>query len=268
MDNISTNTASKQPVATESFWRKLARIIVTVSLPLIALGQWVDTRDLLVDSYNGFITHFTDKVELQQLNQVRVGANIDYLESFLGTPQLIKRSTTLAGQEFRYYHQNKYLLGLAVDGTRVSMYSVTALTPSLTVAIPFADDKSLLTQPLFQLEDFMGDFTLDTGNLTFFYEQLPLGKQGLFFKRQLGWVEYGAMPEQAAHSHQQITQQVTRLDKAYVLGDQQAMQAALTDLRRDTVPNTFAVGPYGIESAAEMLLTRYEYQAYFGDTGL
>jgi len=245
-------------------WKKLFRFIVTISLPLIAMGQWVDTRDLIIDSYQGFITHFTDEVELNKLDEVRVGGNLDYLEEVFGVAKLIKSSETQNNLQYRYYHHPKFMLGLAIIDQQVVGYSVTSLQPSFHPPVTFSD-LALGQQNFAQMQDFGGVFTADSANIHYYMEQKELSREGLFYKRYLAHVEYGS--DNVAEDdtkNKPISQTLNRLSDAYALNDTEQLRSAVTYVREQYRPNTFVLGRLTLETAAEMVLTRYEFNAYFG----
>ncbi len=257
-----TDTAanSAQP---PGFWKKLARIIVTVSLPLIAMGQWVDTRDLLIDTYQGFITHFTDEVELEMLSEVRVGGNLDYLEQVFGVAKLIKSSSLEADTQYRYYQHPKFMLTLAVRQNQVTGYTVTSLRPAFHPPITFSD-LTLGEQSFAQMQDFAGVFTADAANIHYYMEQKQLAREGLFYNRYLAYVEYGADHRDSERKVQPIAETLNRISDAYALDDTELLRTQLTQLREQQRPNTYVLGRLSLEQAAEMVLTRYEFKAYFG----
>lgn len=249
-----------------STWRRFLNGVVAVCLPLIALGQWVDTRDLIIDGYQGFVTNFTDQVELDMLEEVRIGANLAYLEDVFGVARLIKASNIDDNLEYRYYFHPKFLLALAVDGERITGYSVTPMVESFQPRIAFSDvvlgEKSIADMKA------QGEvFTADSNNIHFYIEEEELPREGLFFKRYLAHVEYGAPysgevlgPSEA----QQLKVKINVLNDAYLRGDYERAISSLTEIRQLAKPNSYAIGNLDLDTATEMILTRYEFHAYFG----
>lgn len=223
---------------------------------MISLGQWGDTKDIIIDSYEGFITHFTDKVELEKLSHVRVGANLTYLESVFGDARLIKTKNQNSELQYRYYHTEKFLLALAVNQQRVAGYQLVSLKQSFQPPIAFSNHL-LGEQPLAEYQPFSGNFNTDTANLRYYLEPVTLGPDGLFLNRQLGFVEYGAADEQ----YQKILQELNEL--LLIAYDNNDLLQKTTEFRKSLIPNVYSFGEISLEQAADMLLTRYEYQAYF-----
>ncbi len=239
-----------------SFFKKSQSVVFTIAAVMISLGQWADTKDIVTSAYEGFITHFTDEVELDKLSEVRVGANLTYLETVFGDARLIKVKQPETDLQYRYYHDAKFLLALAVRQQRVVGYLVVSLQPGFMPPVAFSDT-TLGQQPLAAYQPFAGSFSTDTTNLRYYLEPQTLGREGLFFERQLGFVEYGATAEQDKTTLQQLN------DLLLQDYDDDALLQLSTALRATLIPNVYALGEITLEQAADMLLTRYEYKAYF-----
>ena len=116
-----------------SFFKRSQSVVFTIAAIMISLGQWADTKDIVTSAYEGFITHFTDEVELDKLSEVRVGANLTYLETVFGDARLIKVKQPQTDLQYRYYHDAKFLLALAVR-QQAQVLAVFA-TGSVTVKV-------------------------------------------------------------------------------------------------------------------------------------
>lgn len=245
------------------FWRRTARTLIAICIPLIALGQWVDTRDLIIDSYQGFITHFTNEVELEKLAEVRIDGNLDYLEGVFGVARLIKESQLDDQFEYRYYYHPKFLLTLAVKQGRIKGYMVTSLKDDFKPEVSFSPF-SLGDKALSDLQPFNGVFTADAANIHFYIEQHQLSREGLFFNRYLAHLEYGAsLTDKENQKPGFLAEPINRLTEAYTLEQTEKVRKALTNIRSKALPNSYAIGDITLPIAAEMILTRYEFAAYF-----
>lgn len=223
---------------------------------MISLGQWTDTKDIIVSGYESFITYFTDNVELEKLSEVKVGANLSYLEKVFGEARLIKTKENNPNLQFRYYHGGKFLLTLAVVQQRVIGYQVISLRQGFIPPIAFSN-LHLGEKTLDQHQQFTGSFNTDTTNLRYYLEPVTLGREGLFFERHLGFVEYGSTLE----NYQQPLENLNALLlQPY---DDSALLVVTNTLRNVLVPNVFSLGEISLEQASDMLLTRYEFRAYF-----
>ncbi|WP_297895213.1 ETEC_3214 domain-containing protein [Shewanella sp.] len=239
-----------------SFWEKIQKFTFTIAAIVLAIGQWADFRDVAISSYEGFITHFTDNVELKQLSNVRVGGNLSYLESIFGPAKLIKIKEAGNKSQYRYYLNNKFLLTLAVSQERVTAYQVVSLSPTFRPPISFSET-TLNLNPIQDIQEFDGSFSSDTANIRYYLEQTTLGREGLFFERQLGFVEYGSGAQHYSELDQINEQLIHNPDNKQLL-------VIIEKLRSKLTPNIYSVGELSLEEAADMLLTRYEFHAYFG----
>lgn len=239
-----------------AFFKKSQTAVFTIAAVMISLGQWADTKEILISAYESFVTHFTDKVELQKLSEVKVGANLTYLETIFGDAKLIKVKPQNTGLQYRYYHEPKFLLTLAVVQQRIVGYQIISLQEHFTPHIAFSD-QHLGVQPISAHQSFHGSFNTDTSNLRYYLESLTLGREGLFLERQLGFVEYGAATEQYQTELQQLN------DLLLQDYDDEKMIQISSAVRSKLVPNVYSVGEITLEQSADMLLTRYEYKAYF-----
>ncbi|WP_127026062.1 ETEC_3214 domain-containing protein [Rheinheimera mangrovi] len=237
------------------FFQKIRSVAFTLAALVLAIGQWADFRDVVTSTYEGFITHFTDKVELKQLSHVRVGANLSFLETLFGPAKLIKVKDSEKKSQYRYYDNDKFLLALAVENGRVSAYQIISLQEGFQPSIGFS--KNLLNSEALQnIQKFDGTFSTDTVNLRYYLEQATLGREGMFFEQQLGFIEYGSGSQTYAEL-EQINEQLL------LAGDNEKLLPIVEKLRAKLIPNVYSIGELSLEQAADMLLTRYEFHAYF-----
>ncbi|EGM76721.1 hypothetical protein Rhein_3188 [Rheinheimera sp. A13L] len=238
-----------------NFFKNIRSAAFTLAAIILTVGQWADFRDVVTSAYEGFVTHFTDQVELKQLSHVRVGANLPYLESIFGPAKLIKVNQTHSKSQYRYYNNDKFLLTLAVENQRVTAYQIVSLLDGFQPVISFSKASLNLT-PLHTMQKFDGVFTTDTVNLRYYLEQATLGREGMFFALQLGFVEYGS----ATQAYPQLDQ----INEKMMQGsDDEQLLGTIESLRKMLIPNVYSVGELSLEQAADMLLTRYEFHAYF-----
>lgn len=241
----------------------IVQIILILSAPFFWLGQWADTRDVSVSIYEGLLSSFTHKIELEKLNEVRVGANLKYLEEVFGDARLIKQSTRFPQAQYRYYHDNKYLLTLAVTDGRVLGYQIISLVSDFYPQIPFSEYQ-LGKSKLAEIQRLPGEFISDYANIRYYLEPTVLGPDGLFLERQLGYIEYGKTALQASDTEDSLKQLNTLMMKA---SDTSELITTTNELREKLVPNIISIGDISLEQAGDMLLTRYEYRAHFGQAG-
>lgn len=259
----NSSEATSEKIPKMGLWRRIVRTLIAICIPLIALGQWVDTRDLIVDSYQGFITHFTDEVELNKLAKVRIDGNLEYFEDIFGVASLIKGSGLNEQFEYRYYYHPKFLLTLAVKQKRIKGYMVTSLKKGFKPTVAFSSF-TLGEKSISALQPFSGVFTADAANIHFYIEEHQLSREGLFFNRYLAHLEYGAaLTEKDNEQTVSLAEPINQLTDAYTLEQTEKARKALTNIRSSALPNSYAIGNIDLSTAAEMILTRYEFAAYF-----
>lgn len=230
--------------------------LIFVSIGVITLGNWNNARIMIQSVYSGVITNFTDRLEHTELAQIKVGANIHYIESLMGHAELIKVSTIDNKIDYRYYFRPKYVLALAVDHDRVVAFQVVPLAPNFQAEIPFITAR-LNDVAINKLIDFNGHFATDNFNATYYLEQHKLGREGLFYDLHIGYAEYGVTNHKPAYS-----MEFASLMNAIVMGDTNEQLKQIELIREMVIPNVFTVGTLSLEQASEMLLTRYEYAAF------
>lgn len=254
-----------QPSAQKpSFYKRVQTVTVLVASVMISFGSWSDTKELLVEIYDRSISNFTNNVEFSHLENVKVGGNLEFVEQTFGIANVIKKSKTVPGLEYRYYTDRKYILAVSSQKTRITAYQVVSLTSSFDPALPFSQF-NLGSFVYADYADSAEDYRLDNANITYYMEANSLGRAGLFLNQYLAYVGYGAQydgsPEVVARNNQQIN----ALDNAILASKKSEMGRALKTLRSDLRPNVFVVGDIDASTAADMLLTRYEYAVYFKD---
>lgn len=241
-------------------WLRIRDVIIGLGFVMITFGQFADTKELLTYAYHSFITHFTDRVELNNLAEVSVGSNPRYLEDVFGIARLIKPSQTHPDLEYRYYHAPKYLLGIAVVSGRVRGYMVTSLRDSFYPSVRFYN-RALSEFSLAEYSQFNGRFTTDSTNLMYYLEGQQLGRQGLFLNQFMGYIDYAAQ----FSNREVVLTNISALNDELLMDAEDAVSERIQTLRRSLRPNFFVVGDFDIETAADMVLTRFEYQSHFAD---
>lgn len=238
----------------------LKSLLVFFTLCVVTLGQWNGARMMVESIYTNFITHFTNHIEYQELEQVRVGANLAYLETIFGAARLIKSSNTDTSLDYRYYHNNKYLLALAVSNSRVEGFQIIALQANFQPSYIF-NHQRLNAAPFAEQFQSGADFTVDNANLRFYKEAHDLGREGLFSSIYPSIVSYGASVDDAATAD--FLAAIDALNHAYVLDIDKDIEQSLARLRQRVTANAYSFGNISLETATDMTLTEFEYLAYF-----
>lgn len=254
-----------QPVAQKTpIYKRIQAITVLIASVMISFGSWGDTKELLIEIYDSSISNFTNNVEFSHLENVKVGGNLDFIEQTFGIAKVIKPSKTVKDLEYRYYTDRKYLLAVATQKSRIVAYQVVSLRRSFDPSLPFSD---------FQLSSFFysdysngfDDFRLDNANITYYMEAHSLGRAGLFLSQYFAYVGYGADYSELADAGVASKKAIAALDQAILESNEKQIKTRLQALRREVRPNVFVVGDIDASTAADMLLTRYEYAVYFKD---
>ncbi|UXI01987.1 ETEC_3214 domain-containing protein [Photobacterium sp. TY1-4] len=239
--------------ASPNLWVKMQSIALAVVAIMLSLGQWNDTKDAVEVIYESVITNFTNELEYEQLEQIKVGQTHDYLQSFMGVAQASKPSKIDPAVNFFYYGQDKYLLTVAVKAERVVGYSIVALTDSFSAAVPYTE-LSLLDTPMNSQDTEFERYFTDFGNLDYYAESHTLGRNAMFYNLLLATVDYGQMAQPAKQAIQSLNHQLN-------MGSD--VQAEALQPLRQQVPNTFALSEIAPEIMAEALLTQFEFTAFF-----
>ncbi|WP_133012110.1 ETEC_3214 domain-containing protein [Marinomonas flavescens] len=247
-----------------SFYKRAQAITVLIASVMISFGSWNDTKELLTEVYDSGISNFTNNVEFSHLDNVKFGGNLDFMEQTFGIAKVIKHSTTAPNLEYRYYTDRKYILAVATQKKRIIAYQVVSLNSAFDPSLPFSTLK-LGSFSYSKYADNFDEFRLDSANITYYMESHSLGRAGLFLNEYLAYVGYGAEYSESKKSISVNKQTIGDLDKALLESNKTNIKILLKKLRNDIRPNVFVIGDIDAPTAADMLLTRYEYAVYFKD---
>ncbi|WP_157053014.1 ETEC_3214 domain-containing protein [Gallaecimonas pentaromativorans] len=262
-----------KPTTRRPFFNKLYSGFIAIAVGFLSIGQWSDTQAVIESAYHAFLTHFTHKVEYQQLATVKVGGNLAFVEQEFGLASVIKTAQKQPSLQYRFYIRPKYLLTIAVLGERIQAVAVMSRDRSFDPPLPF----SSLQLSKFSFEyfgDFNGTFASDNSNLSYYIEGKERGREGLFLNQYVAYVDYGAQYPPANQTDQTLAaeqirqgaqQKIQKLNQAILEDAEQDITDLIPILRKQLYPNVFISGHLDMETAADMLLTRYEYAAYFGE---
>lgn len=248
------------PTEKPRFIKRVQSVIFTIAAIMLSIGQWSDTKQMSIEMYEGFIAKFTDKIELEQLSKVKVGGNIHFIEQTFGIATVIKESQTNKKLEYRYYPNPKYILTVATQNNYIKGYQIISLDRSFYPVLPFSG-KELGRFVYAEYSPYFDEIRSDDANLTYYLESHSLGRAGLFFNQFVAYVGYGAAYSESTMSGNQIAE----LNDSLLKNGQDQSSDVLNSLRGAIKPNVFSVGDIDASTAADMLVTRYEYAAYFKD---
>ncbi|WP_100637049.1 ETEC_3214 domain-containing protein [Marinomonas polaris] len=250
MDNVP----SEKP----RFIKRVQSLIFTIAAVMLSIGQWSDTKQMSIEAYEGFIAQFTDKIELERLSKVKVGGNLNFIEQTFGIATVIKSSQTIKNLEYRYYPDSKYILAIAAQNNSIKGYQVISLDNSFYPVLPFSE-KKLGGFVYSEYSPYFDEIRSDDVNLTYYLESHSLGRAGLFFNQFITYVGYGASYSESVASGNEIS----LLNESMLQKGQDQSSEIINKLRAMIKPNVFSIGDIDASTAADMLVTRYEYAAYF-----
>ncbi|WP_440903095.1 ETEC_3214 domain-containing protein [Catenovulum sp. SX2] len=247
-----------------SFWRKVQALVVTIAALMISAGQWNDTTEVVSNLYTATMANFTHELEYELIDNINVGNSFDYVSASIGEPQVIKRSKIKPDVQFFYYVKNKFDLTLLINDGRIVGYGLLTKQDDFLPNIPFVGQ--FKTENLYSANSHFNHYFFDTNNLIYYLEHKELGKQQMFLNLLLGYVEYGATPEQFADAqalNTQVAQQIKQLEHKMTFSESdQEIAEELQKARKMIFPNFYSISETEPDVVAESLLTRYEYQLY------
>ncbi|AZG34735.1 ETEC_3214 domain-containing protein [Shewanella psychromarinicola] len=259
---LLTGSTIEEDEGQVGFFAKMSRLFIYIAFILMGLGNWSDTKELITEGYQGFITHFTDRVEQKSLNTIRVGNYLAHVEANIGMPTIIKSSSINSALKYRYYKQDKYLLTLITEQQRVSgvvvhsLFNDSVILDRFAPQIPFTD-LHLLTDSIESITQRSNDFFFDSNNLIYFMTTTGLGAAGMQLQLTAGFTEYDGQQDHFKSTLDELGQvlMLDETEKVAPLAKKLTVQAA----------NFYAVYEIDEQIIADSLLTRYEFNAYFKD---
>ncbi|MEZ9141971.1 MULTISPECIES: ETEC_3214 domain-containing protein [unclassified Shewanella] len=260
VSKVATGSSIETEPKVKGFWANLSRFIIYSSLVLMGLGNWNGTKKLLTEGYQGFITHFTDRVEEQKLNGINVGNYLPFVEAKIGVPQVIKISSVDQTLQYRYYKQDKYLMTvisrqLRVEGLVVhSLVHGSIVLSAFSPDVPFTDF-NLTQDDIGSISKQNNSFFFDHHNLVYFMTYRNLGSKGMNLNITSGFTEYG-------QQYQDTKTLLSQLEQASMLDKSDEIEALVGQLLLQKA-SFYAVTALEPETIADALLTRQEFNTYF-----
>jgi hypothetical protein len=244
-----------EEIQEKSFLEKFRNFAVTLMLLMISIGQWNDTKDVLLSAYEEIVSRWTNTLEYEKLSKLRVGYSSEYVESLLGLPQVRKHSKLSENTTFSYYSTNKYLLTAAITNNRLSGFSVIALKNDFYAPIVYFD-KNLNEHLLDSYIPSQGEFVTDFGNIEYFIENYELSRNLMFYNFSLGIVNYGLLNDDLRNEIKSINRQ---------LNTGEELLFSDLSVQKKILPNYYSVSEFSSDIMFESILSRYEMAALFKD---
>lgn len=252
-DKIEELEEEAEEMQEKSFLEKFRNFAVTLMLLMISIGQWNDTKDVLLSAYEEIVSRFTNTLEYNKLAQLRVGYSSEYVESLLGLPQVTKHSKLSKDTTFSYYSTDKYILTTAVTNSRLSGFSVIALKKDFYAPMVYFDN-NLNEGVLDSYIPSQGVFETDFGNIEYFIENYELNHNLMFYNLSLGVINYGLLNNELRDEIESINIQ---------LNTGEELQLSDLSIQKKISPNYYAVSEASPDVMFESILSRYEMTAFF-----
>jgi hypothetical protein len=240
-------------VKNKPFLDKLRSLAVTLMLVMISLGQWNDTKDVVLSAYEEVISRWTNTIEYSEISKIRIGFSGDYIKKLLGEPQVVKVSNISENMVFSYYSSPKYLLTTAMKNDRLSGFSILSLKSDFHAPIVYLN-KNLNTSSLDTYLPTQDKFVTDFGNSEYFIETYELNHSLMFYDFSLGLVNTGSLSNDLKNEIRDINDQLNRGE------DIPLNKLAISE---KIVPNYYSVSELSSDVMFESMLSRFEMAALF-----
>jgi len=247
IDLIENTTTETTTFA--KFWSRTS----TMMLFLIALGQWNDTKEVVMTAYEEVISRWTNNVQYEKLEKLRIGYSESYIQTFLGEPQVIKPISSLKGGVFSYYSTPKYLLTTATKDSQLLGFSILAINDDFLSPIVYLDKK--LNDST--LDTYLPDsyrYASDSGNSVYFFELSELDRKNMFYDFSIGTLQVLPLTDVVTNKIQNLNEELDR-------GNEPLLKTiGISNLIK---PNYYSVSELSSEIMHEGILSKYEMKALF-----
>ncbi|GLR69439.1 ETEC_3214 domain-containing protein [Agaribacter marinus] len=240
--------------------------IVGVAAAMITFGQFNDTKELLTALYENITTHFTHKVQYEQLDVLAIGRTIGFVENSFGPPEVIKASEEAEALIYQYYDIGKAVVCILNHNERIAGFVVIPLVEDFSPKIRYGDVN--LGQASFDSasQDLSGVF-FDANNVIYYAESTDLGKNFMFLQQITGYVEYGKLASKTFDTPSEALtniELIQQINYHFEAGESDQLDIKIDRLRATKSANFFAYTELDASLISESLLTRFEFKSYFG----
>ena len=234
-------------------FQKFRSIALSIMLLMISMGQWNDTKDVAIAAYEEVISRFTNNIQYEKLAKLRIGYTVDYTQTLIGNPRVIKPIRSIEGGYFSYYSSPKYLVVTASKDDRVIGFSVTANDEYFDAPIAYVN-KNLQEKVLSSYFEDADSYATDFGNSNYFLEMLELNHQQMFYEFSIGIIGSHLISEDALLKIRGLNQKLN-----------QGEEPLLADLELPSLlkPNYYSVSEISSEVMHESILSKYEMKFLF-----
>lgn len=233
---------------------KIKNVSVTIMVLMISLGQWNDTKDVAISAYETFISQFTNQVEYNRIDQLRIGFTNEYVIDLLGKPQVIKESKQYSDVNYYFYNSDKYLLTTFIKLDRLAGFSVIAKQADFEPPIPYLH-AVLNNKAIASYLPTQGNIETESDNIEYFAETYEFSKDLMFYNFSLGRVNYQV-------SQYNKTDEIRALNQQLNMGE--GFDFSTITLSSSIIANFYSVSELESNASFEALLSQYEMNMLFG----
>lgn len=251
MQQEDTNSRTKNDT---TMLVKLKNISFTVVLVMLSLGQWNDTKEAVVTAYEEVISRFTNEIEYNRINKLRIGLTEQYTEEILGSPQVIKPSHIETDLKYYYYDSSKFVLVTFIKDHRLYGFTVISKKSDFLAPLVYIK-KQLNSAPISEYLPTQDAILTNIGSLEYFSETYELSRHLMFYNLLLGHVNY-------SHSESQYSQTIIEVNEK--LNTVEDFDFSTISFPSPLVPNFYSITELSNEVMLESLLSNYEMNALFG----
>ncbi len=235
---------------------KLKNIAMALMFFMISLGQWNDTKDVIVASYEEVVSRFTNQIEYEQIQRLRIGFTEEYVKKLVGSPQVIKPSKSDKNLQYYYYDSEKYLLITFIKKSRLVGFSIVAKQDDFLAPIVYLK-KDLNNGSLASYLPSQDAFETNTGSLEYFSETYEFSNNLMFYNFALGYVNY-------SKTDSIYTSDLIKLNNKLNTGEDVLLSKV--SFSTPIKPNFYSVTELShSEFIFEALLSNYEMNSLFSD---
>lgn len=266
-DNDKNEVSDKQENKKSPFTFLGFKGMLGVAAAMISFGQFNDTQELLTGLYENITTHFTHKIQYEQLNVLAIGRTIGYVEKHFGPPEVIKVSSNVDNIVYQYYNIEKAIVCVMNFKERVAGFVVVPIVDDFRPDIRYSK-VDLGSDSFANLNKEVSGVFFDANNLVYYSEAVDLGKEYMFLQQVTGFVEYGklvSLSEELADSESNPVAKIEEINSLFVSDETLVLDEKIADFRENHSANYFGYTELDASLVLESLLTRFEFKSYFGN---
>ncbi|SJL83504.1 ETEC_3214 domain-containing protein [Vibrio palustris] len=247
------NAQPKKEVAIGDFTLNVsntwAHVITTISLVIIALGNFNDSSDALEKLYNFSLAQFTTIPSQNKLDTLYIRASAETLSSTFGEPVYLKQS--YKGDKIRYYRDENFILSAITRDQAIVAYLVFPLHGFIPNTHAHAGGDDLLATSFTQQETVKQFAATHARTIRYYLESNASGEFSNLYDSIAGYSTFDQTMTNTARTA------LVALSDAQVFASSTA--TALHTLRHALTPNFFGYSTLGLKEIEDAILTQSEF---------